>query len=347
MGLLAYSGIATKIRAMESHLITEQQFRKMAMLEDVRSAADYLKQLPAYADIFSGLDDTRLHRGHIERLLAQSEYRDFAKLYRFSNLSQRRFLDLYFMNYEITIIKQVLHNVMSGRHQQMDLSDFQDFFDRHSSVDLVRLAQSESLSDFIAGLEGSPYYAPIATLGTQKERTLFDYEIRLDLLYFKTMWKIKDKVLTKEERAVIGQCFGSRLDLLNIQWIYRSKKYYDLLPADIYALLIPVKYKLKTEQICRMAEAASLHDFFAALRETHYGRLSETDWNEPPDLEALYHQILNQIYKGTGRRHPYSMAVLDSYLYAKELELQKIIAIIEGIRYGLDPNKIMDMVDKQ
>ncbi|RAZ93559.1 ATPase, partial [Klebsiella oxytoca] len=80
----------------------------------------------------------------------------------------------------------------------MDLSDFQDFFDRHSSVDLVRLAQSENLSDFIAGLEGSPYYAPMITLGTQKERTLFDYEIRLDLLYFKTMWKIKDKVLTKE-----------------------------------------------------------------------------------------------------------------------------------------------------
>ena len=44
MGLLAYSGIATKIRAMESHLITEQQFRKMAMLEDVRSAADYFNQ---------------------------------------------------------------------------------------------------------------------------------------------------------------------------------------------------------------------------------------------------------------------------------------------------------------
>ena len=96
-----------------------------------------------------------------------------------------------------------------------------------------------------------------------------------------------------------------------------------------------------------MAEAASLHDFFAALRDTHYGKLPETDWNELPNLESLYHQILNQIYKGTGRRHPYSMAVLDSYLYAKELELQKIIAIIEVIRYGLNPNKIMDMVDKQ
>ena len=67
MSLLTYSGITTKVRAMESRLFTEEQFREMAALEDVHSAADYLKQQPAYAGIFSGLDDSMLHRGNIER----------------------------------------------------------------------------------------------------------------------------------------------------------------------------------------------------------------------------------------------------------------------------------------
>ena len=49
MSLLTYSGITTKVRAMESRLFTEAQFREMAALEDVHSAADYLKQQPAYA----------------------------------------------------------------------------------------------------------------------------------------------------------------------------------------------------------------------------------------------------------------------------------------------------------
>ena len=96
MSLLTYSGITTKVRAMESRLFTEEQFREMAALEDVHSAADYLKQQPAYAGIFSGLDDSMLHRGNIERLLTLSLYRDFASLYRFGSLKQRRFLDLYF-----------------------------------------------------------------------------------------------------------------------------------------------------------------------------------------------------------------------------------------------------------
>ena len=79
MSLLTYSGITTKVRAMESRLFTEEQFREMAALEDVHSAADYLKQQPAYAGIFSGLDDSMLHRGNIERLLTLSLYRDFAQ----------------------------------------------------------------------------------------------------------------------------------------------------------------------------------------------------------------------------------------------------------------------------
>ena len=96
-----------------------------------------------------------------------------------------------------------------------------------------------------------------------------------------------------------------------------------------------------------MAETASLDEFFTLLRNTHYGRVPETEWNGQPNVEMLYHQILNRIYGSAGRRHPYSIAVLDSYLYFKELEIRKIIAIIEGIRYGLSPDEIIAMTEKQ
>ena len=62
MGLLAYSGITTKVRAMESRLLKPEQFQELAEQEDVWSAADYLKEQPAYAEVL-GLDDTKLHCG--------------------------------------------------------------------------------------------------------------------------------------------------------------------------------------------------------------------------------------------------------------------------------------------
>lgn len=347
MSLLTYSGITTKVRAMESRLISEEQFREMAALEDVRSAADYLKQLPAYAEIFSDLDDSKLHRGYIEQLLTQSEYRDFAKLYRFANLEQRKFLDLYFIHYEITIIKQILRHVAGHQATVLDLSMFQDFFDKHSSIDLGSLSQAENLPDFIERLSGSPYYHLLARLADNGQVTVFDYEMQLDLFYFKTLWNIRSKVLGKKEQGILEACFGCRLDLLNIQWIYRAKQYYALSAADIYALLIPVNYKLRHAQIQQLAEAETTDGFYAALSETWYGRLRDADLNAQPNLEALYHQILNRIYYQTSRRHPYSIAVLDSYLYFKELEMQKIITTLEGIRYGLGASEILALVSKQ
>ena len=168
MSLLTYSGITTKVRAMESRLFTEAQFREMAALEDVHSAADYLKQQPAYAGIFSGLDDSMLHRGNIERLLTLSLYRDFASLYRFGGLKQRRFLDLYFMHYEIDIMKRALRHVYSKQPAEMDLSEFREFFEKHSSIDLVALSQSESLEEFLSSLKGSIYYDLLAGLAEEQ-----------------------------------------------------------------------------------------------------------------------------------------------------------------------------------
>lgn len=349
MSLLTYSGITTKVRAMESHLISDSQFREMANLEDVRSAAEYLRQQPSYADIFNDLDDARLHRGYIEQQLTLSKYRDFTKLYRFSNLSQRRFLDLYFMHYEIDIIKKCLRNVMSHQKTELDLSIFRDFFEKHSDIDLVSLAQAGSLQELLSGLEGSIYYNLLTgsdDASTEETHTIFDLELKMDLLYFKTIWKAKEKILGKKEQKILDQCFGCHLDMLNVQWIYRSKKYYSLPSADIYALLIPVRYKLKPEQVQRMVEAATTADFFTALKDTYYGNISTAQVQEQPDPEALNEQIQNRIYHMVSRKNPYSIAILDSYLYFKELEKQRLVTTIESIRYGLSPAEIVSLVIK-
>ena len=51
-GLLSYSGITTKVRAMESHLITDRQFGEMSTLESVSDAVEYLRRGPASRLVF-------------------------------------------------------------------------------------------------------------------------------------------------------------------------------------------------------------------------------------------------------------------------------------------------------
>ena len=347
MGLLAYSGITTKVRAMESRLLKPEQFRELAEQEDVRSAADYLKEQPAYAEVFDGLDDTKLHRGYIEQILTQSEYQDFTRLYRFSSMKQRKFLDLYFKHYEVEVIKKLLRHMLGGREGQTDLSMFQGFFEKHSELDLETLCRAKNFSEFTEALEGTVYGKLLSQMQEKGQTGLFDCELKLDLFYFQLLWKLRNKLLSKEERKILDVCFGSRLDLLNIQWICRARSFYRLSQAEIYALLIPVHYRLRADKVKLLVEAEDDAKFFAVLRETPYGKQEELQTGQMPDIQLLSNQMLNRIYGRTGHRYPHSPAVLDSYLYRKELEMRKIVTALEGIRYGLPASEIMGLLAKQ
>ena len=92
--LFSYSGLTTKIKAMKQNLLKDSQYREMAALDSVAGSVEYLKKQPSYQYIFTQAETGQMHRSDIEELLLQAEYRDFSKLYRFSNLSQRKFLDL-------------------------------------------------------------------------------------------------------------------------------------------------------------------------------------------------------------------------------------------------------------
>ena len=62
--LLSYSGLTTKIRAMQSRLLTDDQYRELAELKSVPQAVAYLKQQPAYEAIL----DSQKRLCTVERL---------------------------------------------------------------------------------------------------------------------------------------------------------------------------------------------------------------------------------------------------------------------------------------
>ena len=106
--LLSYSGISTKIRAMQSKLISESEIQEMLQFTSVSHAAAWLKRTPEYAKAWADLDENSLHRGQIEKLLKASIFKDFSKIYQFANPEQRKFLDLYSRRYEIRVLKEIM-----------------------------------------------------------------------------------------------------------------------------------------------------------------------------------------------------------------------------------------------
>lgn len=75
------------------------------------------------------------------------------------------------------------------------------------------------------------------------------------------------KVSEEKELELFTRDCGSKIDLLNMQWIYRSKKHFHLKEADIYSLLIPIHYRVSVEQVKAMVEASDVDEFLLCFRK--------------------------------------------------------------------------------
>lgn len=343
--LLAYSGISTKIRSMRSQLLQEENYEQMAVMSSVMEAVEYLRQKPSFAAAFSIVQEQTMHRSTVERLLFFTEYYDFIKIYRFSGAEVRKYLNLYFANFERTFLKSAYRKIVDGRESALLIEGLGDFFRKHASFDCDKVADAKTESEFVEALYGSPYYAWLHPLVSQGAMSLYDCEMAIDSYIFINMWKKQKKYFTGDELHTLCRTYGCQLDLLNLMWIYRSKKYYDLDRAELYQILLPVHYKVSKEKIRQMVEAVDIKEFQSLLNQTYYGEKYGTGIELDENgfyIERIYHALLYYMHKREFVRHPFSVAAVSSYLYMKHLETERLVTAIEGVRYGLPPQMILE-----
>ena len=334
-GVLSYSGLSTKIRAMQSRLTTMDQFEEILQLSDVTQVAAYLKRMPEYSSRWDALDENTLHRGQIEKLLKKSIFQNFSRIYHFANPEQRKFLDLYSKRYEIRVLKEVMTNIFDHRDTDpVDVSPYREFFRLHSNIDVDRITTCSTMEELISCLKGNEFYIPLSKIQEHETALLFDYGMALDLYYFSTMWKKGKRVLKGHEQKIFLKDYGTKIDLLNLQWIYRAKKYYHMLPPDIYSMTIPIHYRIKVEEFKTLVETPTLEQFEAEVEKTYYAgkyNYMQTD----KTLEQMYRDCLRKLYLTDKRNDPYSIAIVNTYLFLKEEEIYKLTTALECIRYGL------------
>lgn len=337
--VMSYSGISTKIRAMQAKLLTDQEFETIAAFNSVPQVIEYLKEKPAYEKYMNKLDISLYHRGNVEKVLYQSLYDDWAKMFRFAGMEQKKFLKVYWKQYEIELINYCLRIVFNHYDKPFDLDYKKEFFDRYSQISIDKLITSRNADELVENLKGTEYYEPLCKIKDSGEGTLFDYDLALDLYYFTTLWRKQRRNLKKKELELFTRDCGTKIDLLNIQWVYRAKKYYHMLPPDIYSLTIPIHYRLNIEDFKALVEAASVEQFENLLQDTYYEK--RYHYTGEKTLEQLYRDCLRQLYLADRRRNPYSIAVISTYLFLKEEEIYKLTTALECIRYGLTPRETL------
>lgn len=331
--LMLYSGIVTKIRAMQSRLLTEKDFGDIAGFKNVPEVIEYLKARPGYAEYIGEMDDSLYHRGNVEKVLYQSLFDDYSRIFRFAGIQQKKFLKLYWKRYEVDLINYCLRIVFNHYAAPFDLEYKKRFFDRYSDISIDKLITSVNINELVDNLRGTEYYGALSRIRESEEATLFDYDLALDLYYFSVMWRKERKLLAGHEKEMFLKDFGTKIDLLNLQWIYRAKKYYHMVPPDIYALTIPYHYRIRADEFKALVDTPTVEEFGHRVAQSYYAKRYHV--GDPGTIERRYKDILKHLYLIDRRKDPYSIATVNAYLFLKEDEIDKLTTVLECIRYGL------------
>ncbi len=342
-GLRTYSAVTTKVRAMQHKLLKEEDFEKIADMKSVSEVVDYLKEKPAYEKWLGQMDAALYHREDVEKILTQSLYDDYSRLFRFGDLQQKSFLKTYWKRYEVDLINYCLRIVFNHYDRPFDLDYKKQFFDRYSQISIDKLVTSKNVDELIDNLEGTEYYDMLKKVRDSKKAELVDYDLTLDMYYFTSMWKENRKILKGTDLQIFTRDYGTRIDLLNMQWIYRAKKYYHMDSKQIYNLTIPVHYKVKVPEFKALVEAKDLDAFEKAIQGNYYFK-RYSKLLSGRKLEQIYEEIMEYLFKTDMRNHPYSFASINTYLFLKGAEIHKLTTALECIRYGLSKTETLDYI---
>lgn len=340
--VMAYSGITAKIRAMQAKLLTDTDFMTIAHMKTVPDVIEFLKSKPAYTKYISRLDTSLYHRSEVEKVLNQSFYDDYTRIFRFVGIKQKEYLKSYWKRYEVSLINYCFRIVFNHYDVPFDIDYKKEIFDKYSQLSVSKLVMSKSVEELVDNLKGTEYYAPLARLRESGEANLFDYDLALSLYYFTTFWKKERRLLKGKEEEIFVHDYGTNIDLLNLQWIYRAKKYYNMLPPDIYALTIPIHYRLRFSEFKALVDAPTVEEFLHQLETTKYGKKLEFEDGRMPEEQCR--AIIKGVFLADRRKNPYSMASVNTYLFLKEEEIDKLTTALECIRYGLSSRETLGYI---
>ncbi|NPV53829.1 MAG: V-type ATPase subunit [Firmicutes bacterium] len=330
-------------RGLMGKLIGPQGVDMLARSEDL-SAAFSLLERTAYGGVIGRVPRVgRVFRA-VEHALRQSLIDDAINIWHFLGRSHRHMLKLIMSRYEITNMKTVFAAI-EGWEDPKGLRD--SLFDlgplgRIGADDLV---ESASITGLAEALRGSPYGGVLTSAMERyrSEGTLFGVEVALDLYYFRRLLHAVRK-LCDYDRGSLLSTLGPEIDNRNLLWVLRYKLNFALEPEEIFNYIAPGGYELNDEVLWNVAKADGVQDIASILPPGYRALVERSRRGEKLDLvrlDVLLRRRLWRRARAAITRYPFSLGMILGYLVIKRLELDEIITVLEGKRYGMTDDEMV------
>jgi len=328
-----------KAAVCRGQMLVDEDYWALLHCEGVKEIADRLATTPAYAPFLTA---DRLprdpHRFDLERVFKEVPVEEALRFVPYLDGPRKDLLTVWIGRREGAQAKRVFRAIRSGREDREALRATLTRIPG-SRVPYDRLLAARNFEDIEDLLRGTTFYRalkePLRRL-IQDGGSLFSLEMALDVEIER---RIGDALaaLPREDRSALEPLLGYRVDILNLYWVYRAKRYYSMTPEEILNYLMPDRYKVRLPALRALARAETMDAFFEAAAGIPQGDfLLSAPRDDELGLDRERRRRLRtraeRVFRTGGPGFPTAMA----YLYLKELEAEDLIKIVEDIRYDFD-----------
>ncbi len=309
-------------------MLSDRDWHFLKGARDFKAFLNYLATTVYGPAIPAGVPGDLSRLASLERSLSAPLLVDYAKVARsLRGNREKSVVFALFARFEGENLKILSRCVHSGL-QKHRVSHLLYPLGRLSRLPWDDLWEDRNIQDVVSRLSGTPFGRAMshALPRYEVQGNLFPLEMAVDLSCFRQLDMAVSGLKRRADKEAAREITGSFVDILNILWIIRLRRYYRLSPEEIVNYSLPGG-TMSLSQVHRLARAEDLNAFLQILPGPLGGfAAGATGWKDiRPRLEKWFLKRLSRVYV----RLPFNIGVPVAYLLEKEMELREIISAME------------------
>ena len=327
---LKYPSLVAKLKGMKAKNLTKTDIEDLLKQNNLVSVNNILKQKNYH---LSGLEDN-FDRIKIENELNKILIDDIEKIYKYLSSKDKERLRIYVSEYEIDILIRILKKIKLSKIEDSEIQNIELWTERIFK-ELKGITRINTINEFLQYADKTDFKELLEENLKDKninDVDLFMLEMKLDILYFENVFKnIKD--------ASSSKLIKDKIELTNIIWIYRMKKFYNMETDEINSNII--KTDKQSTLIQEIIKQNDCENIIEVLKKSKYKNIFKEDEKY---FENYAKRYMYRKYKKIFEQGKYNFSTIIAYLNLDEILIENIINIVGGIEYEIDKKLIQEKI---
>jgi V/A-type H+-transporting ATPase subunit C len=337
--------MAVKARAMFGNRLQEADYSKLLQAKSVPDVAYILHHDTSFRATLEGINDKAIHRGQLEALCRMDLFRRLERLIRFASPKDRQFVRSGVMETEVQLILLCIRSITEGGGQERSdlISRMPVYVEKYLSFSLHDLSEVTDFDELLAVLKNTMYEKAVRRYRSEafEEIDFIRLEHALQEACYDELLVMVGKYGQGQAAAEMKKIIMTRVELDNLQIIYRLKKYFRSDPEMIRPLMIPHYAMFTEKELEKLIDEEDADGVIKEIERKYHRYLKNSRFT---DIETFILRIRFNLNYHFMEYYQEPALVLLSYAHLSEMEISNVVNIIEAVRYHVSADRIRPLL---